>query len=107
MNIKINAKRNQSKTIKNVFDAIYMLTDEFPAPSIFSLAYLFLLIVVVTLTFTFNLVAVIYLPRICQDHKIWRKPPASFNFMIFSIKYTLKFAFTLIYLTQHVKNNNF
>ena len=47
-----------------------MLTDEFPAPSIFSLAYLFLLIVVVTLTFTFNLVAVIYLPRICQDHKI-------------------------------------
>ena len=27
-----------------------MLTDEFPAPSIFSLAYLFLLTVVVTLT---------------------------------------------------------
>ena len=25
MNIKINAKRNQSKTIKKVFDAIYKL----------------------------------------------------------------------------------
>ena len=45
-----------------------MLTDEFPAPAIFSLAYLFLLTVVVTLKFTFNLVAVIYLPRICQDN---------------------------------------
>ena len=68
MNIKINAKRNKPNTIKKLFDAIYMLTNEFPAPSIFSLAYLFLLIVVVTLTFTFNLVAVIYLPRICQDN---------------------------------------
>ena len=27
--------------------------------------------------------------------------------MIFSIKHTLKFAFTLIYVTRHVKNNNF
>ena len=84
-----------------------MLTDEFPAPSIFYLAYLFLLTVVVTLTFTFNLVAVIYLPRICQLKIIWRKPPASINFMIFSIKHTLKFAFTLIYVTRHVKNNKF
>ena len=68
MNIKINAKQNKSITIKKLFNAIYMLTDEFPAPSIFSLAYLFLLTVVVTLTFTFNLVTVIYLPRICQDN---------------------------------------
>ena len=45
-----------------------MLTDEFPAPSIFSLAYLSFVIVVVTLTFTFNLVAVIYVPRIGQDN---------------------------------------
>ena len=68
MNIKINAKQNKSITIKNYL-TLFMLTDEFPAPSIFSLAYLlFLLIVVVTFSFTFNFVAVIYLPRICQDN---------------------------------------
>ena len=46
-----------------------MLTDEFPVPSIFFPRLPFFLKIVVTLTFTFqDLVAVIYLPRICQDN---------------------------------------
>ena len=48
-----------NQTDKKLFDAICMLSNEFPAPSIFPLLTFFLLTVVVTLTFTFNLVAVI------------------------------------------------